>query len=119
MSIKSDVILCYITFDTIARAKAVGKHLLDRRVAACVNIFPKMKPVFFWPPQENIIDESSEEVVLIAKTIESKYLELEKQVIKLHIYDTPCIIAIPTSHVSKKYYDWLISELNYEPWMKK
>lgn len=114
----TDIILCYITCDNVPQAKAIGKHLLDRRVAACINIFPNMQPLFFWPPRANKIDTSNE-VVLIAKTIESKYAELEKEVIKVHSYDTPCIIAIPTTHVSTKYYDWLVNELNYEPWKNK
>ncbi|MEK7164063.1 MAG: divalent cation tolerance protein CutA [Patescibacteria group bacterium] len=49
--------------------------------------------MFWWPP------------------IESKYEALEKEIIKIHTYDTPCIIVIPTTHVAKKYYDWIKGEL--------
>lgn len=107
---KSDLLMVYITCDDVAQAKSIGRHLLKQRVAACINIFPEMQPMFWWPPKAGKIDESKE-VVLIAKTIESKYKELEKEVIKVHSYDTPCIIAIPTYHVTKKYYDWIVEEL--------
>lgn len=106
----TDLLLCYITCESVDQAKEIGRHLLQKRLCACVNIFPDMKPMFFWPPKSGKIDESSE-VVLIAKTIESKYQALEKEVIKIHTFDTPCIIAIPTAHVSQKYYNWLVGEI--------
>ncbi len=107
----TDLLLVYITCESVEQAKTIGKHLMEKRLCACVNIFPDMQPMFFWPPKENNIDESKE-VVLIAKTTEDKYQELENEVHNVHSYDVPCVIAIPTAHVSKKYYDWLISELN-------
>lgn len=109
----TNVLLVYITCESVKQAKQIGKHLMDKRLCACVNIFPEMMPMFFWPPKSGTIDESKE-VVLITKTIESKYQELEDEVHKVHSYDTPCVIAIPTQHMSKKYYDWLIEELEFE-----
>jgi len=91
-------------------AKKIGKHLLNKRLAACINIFPDIQPMFFWPPKSGKIDESHE-VVLIAKTTEDLYDSLEKEVTAIHSFDTPCIMAIPTAHVSKKYYDWLMGEI--------
>lgn len=106
----SDLLLVYITCDSVEQAESIGKHLLNKRLCACINIFPEMQPYFFWPPKSGKID-GSKEVVLIAKTTEAKYATLEVEVEKVHTYDTPCIIAIPTAHVNKKYYDWLVSEL--------
>jgi len=94
----------------VKQAKEIGKHLMKMKLSACVNIFPEMQPMFFWPPQSGIIDENKE-VVLIAKTIDSKYKQLEKEVQKVHSFDVPCIIGIPVKYVSQKYYDWLIGEL--------
>lgn len=106
----TDMILCYITCDSVQQAKEIGKHLMGKRLCACVNIFPEMEPMFFWPPKSGKIDESKE-VVLIAKTLESKYALLEKEVAKIHTYDVPCIFSLPVTHVSKKYYDWIVGEL--------
>jgi uncharacterized protein involved in tolerance to divalent cations len=55
--------------------------------------------MFFWPPKSGKIDESRE-VVLIAKTIESKYQQLEKKVASVYGYDVPCIFAVPVAHVA-------------------
>jgi periplasmic divalent cation tolerance protein len=104
------LLLCYITCESVKEAKKIGKHLLNMRLAACINIFPDMQPMFFWPPKSGKIDESKE-VVLIAKTTEDHYQKLENEVTKIHSFDTPCVIAIPTKHVSKKYYDWLMGEI--------
>lgn len=106
----TDMLLCYITCDSVNQAKKIGKHLMDRKLCACVNIFPEMQPMFFWPPKSGNIDESKE-VVLIAKTVENKYQQLEEEVHKVHTYDVPCIFAIPVQHVAKKYYDWLVGEM--------
>ncbi|MFC1625243.1 divalent-cation tolerance protein CutA [Patescibacteria group bacterium] len=106
-----DLLLVYVTCDSVKEAKRMGKHLMNKRLCACVNIFPEMQPMFFWPPKKNKIDESKE-VVMIVKTIEDKYKKLESEISKIHTYDVPCIIAIPTKYVSQKYYDWLIGELD-------
>ncbi len=106
----TDMILVYITCESEKQAKEIGRHLLEKRMCACVNIFPNMHPMFWWPPKENKIDES-EEVVLIAKTIESKYQALEDEIYKIHTYETPCVFSIPVTHVAKKYYEWIKGEL--------
>lgn len=107
----SDMILVYVTCDSEEEAKNIGKHLMQKRLCACVNIFPEMKPMFFWPPNSGNIDESKE-VVLLLKTTEDKWSAIESEIYKLHSYDTPCIFSIPVTHVGQKYYDWLVGELN-------
>jgi periplasmic divalent cation tolerance protein len=104
------MILVYITCESVEQAKKIAKHLMNKKLCACVNIFPEMYPMFFWPPNSGKIDESKE-VVLIAKTIDPKYDELESEVLKIHSYEVPCVFALPVSHVSKSYYEWLIGEM--------
>lgn len=106
----SDLLLVYVTCDNEKEAKKIGKHLLEKRLCGCVNIYKDMTPMFFWPPKSGKIDESSE-VALIVKTIESKYKEVENEIKKIHSFDTPCIIALPVKHVAKKYYDWICEEI--------
>jgi periplasmic divalent cation tolerance protein len=106
----TDMILVYITCDSVTQAKQIGRHLMDKKLCACVNIFSDMQPMFFWPPKSGKIDESKE-VVLIAKTVDSKYQTLEDEVHEIHTYDVPCVFAIPVKHVAKKYYDWLVGEM--------
>lgn len=104
------LILVYTTWESEEQAKKAGKHLLEKRICACVNIYTNMQPIFWWPPKENKLD-GSKEVVMIVKTLKSKYEELEKEIYKIHTYDTPCIIAIPTYKVNKDYHDWIKGEI--------
>ncbi len=108
-----DLILVYTTWGSTDQAKKAARELLNKRVCACVNIYPQMEPMFWWPPKENKIDESKE-VVMIIKTLEEKYEELEKEIYRIHTYDTPCIIAIPTYKVNKDYYEWIKGEIEME-----
>src|SRR4030042_2247264 len=102
----SKLLLVYITCGSLGQAQKSGRDLLKKRLAACINIFPHMQSMFFWPPKSGKIDESHE-VVLIAKTIESKYKALEKEVHQIHSSDIPCVMAIPVKYVAKKYFNWL------------
>lgn len=106
----SELVLVYTTWESVEQAKTAGKHLLEKRVCGCINIYPEMYPMFWWPPKENKIDESKE-VVMIIKTLKKNYENLEKEIYKIHTYDTPCIIAIPTYKVNKDYYNWIKDEI--------
>lgn len=77
--------------------------LVEARLAACVQILPAMQSVYRW--QGNI--ERSSEVLLIAKTEEGKFVELERRVREMHSYDTPEIVAVPVRAISEPYREWL------------
>ncbi|OGG04132.1 hypothetical protein A2Z33_03135 [Candidatus Gottesmanbacteria bacterium RBG_16_52_11] len=102
--------LTYITCKDESEAMRIGTELLRRRLCGCINIIPAMTSVYFWPPESDAIEEAHE-TVLIAKTIPERYPELEQTVLKIHSYDTPCVMAIPVSQVADKYYRWLMKEM--------
>lgn len=105
------MIVVYVTCSDLAEAKKIGRHLFAKRLCTCINIFPqKVHPMYWWPPKANKIDETPETVMLI-KTIERKYKEVEKEVCRVHSSDTPCIFALPVVHVYKPYFDWLKGEI--------
>ena len=106
----SEMILVYVTCENVEQAKSIGKHLMEKRLCACVNIFPNMQPMFWWPPHANKIDESTE-VVLLVKSLESKYQEIEDEIHKIHTYELPCVFAWKVDHVSPKYYEWIKGEV--------
>lgn len=108
-----ELILVYTTWESEKQAKKAGEHLLKKRICACINIYPEMHPIFWWPPKQNLIDESKE-VVMIIKTLKNKYEELEKEIYKIHPYEVPCIIAIPTYKVNKDYLDWIKGEIEFK-----
>lgn len=97
----------YITTSSIDEARALGRKILDQRLAACINIIPMMESMYWW--QGEI--ESAEEVVLIAKTTSDLLDELTKMVKSNHSYSCPCIAAIPVSPGNNDYFQWLAENL--------
>ena len=106
----SDLILIYITCGSVEDARCIGRHLLEKRVCGCVNIFPEMQPMYWWPPKANTIEEQPE-VVLIVKTLQKYFTKVEAEVRRLHPAETPCLIAMPVSNVNNDYYQWIKGEL--------
>lgn len=104
------MILIYITCNNEEEAQKIGKHLLEKRLCGCFNIINGMHATYWWPPKSDKIEESNE-TILIVKTLENKFDEIEKEVLKVHSSDTPCLIAIPAVNVAKKYFEWIKGEI--------
>ncbi len=92
----------YITASSKGEAEKLAKHLLEKKLAACVNIFP-IKSYFWW---EGKIEEA-EEYGMIVKTRAEKFSALRDEVKKLHSYTVPCICAIPIERGLKEFLDWI------------
>ena len=84
-------------------AARLADMLVAARLAACVQILPEMESVYRWQGKV----ERQAEVLLIAKTVQSKFSELEREVRALHSYDTPEIVALPIVAGSEAYLRWL------------
>ena len=81
----------YITASSVEEAEIIGRNLVSRKLAACVNIISGMKSIYHW---EGKI-ETGDEVILIAKTKEALVDELTENVKALHSYKCPCVISLP------------------------
>jgi periplasmic divalent cation tolerance protein len=99
-------IFVYTTWPSVVEAEQAGRTLVERRLAACVNILPGMISLYWW---EGKIDRG-EEAVMIVKTRAAMAAEVESAVKELHPYTTPAILVIPLEHVEKTYLGWLMAE---------
>lgn len=106
----SDFLLIYALCKNKSEAKTIGRSLLEKKLCVCVNILPKVESFYFWPPKSNKI-ESSKEAVLLIKTLEAKYEDIEKEIIASHSYEIPCIFAMKPFKVFNGYNNWLKMEL--------
>ncbi len=97
------ILLIYSTFATLEEAKACGQALVERRLAACVNILPGMVSVYEW---QGALD-SDEEVVMIVKTRAGIVEETRSALAAIHPYDTPAILTLATEDVNAPYAGWL------------
>jgi periplasmic divalent cation tolerance protein len=84
-------------------AERIANHLVENRLAACVNISSQVKSVYRW--QGEI--ETAEEYVLSIKTSASSYDELELAILSLHPYELPEIVAIPVVTGLQNYLGWI------------
>jgi periplasmic divalent cation tolerance protein len=103
----SEPIVVLMTAANAEEAERIAQALVERRLAACVQILPAIKSVYRWKGE--IASES--EVLLLAKTSGEKFVELERAVRAVHSYETPEIIALPVNLASEPYLKWLIDSV--------
>ncbi len=91
-----------------ALANTLADKLVHERLAACVQILPQMTSVYFWDGDV----QRDEEHLLLIKTREDRYVEVENFIRENHTYDTPEIVALRPVRVSDEYRGWLDASLN-------
>jgi periplasmic divalent cation tolerance protein len=103
----TDAIAIFITAANSEEASRLAEMLVEKHLAACVQILPEMESVYRWQGKV----ERQGEVLLIAKTARSKFEELEKEVRARHSYETPEIVAVQLTTSSSPYLEWLKASL--------
>ena len=99
-------IIVLITVSSPEEGEKIAKALVEKRVAACVNIVPGLRSIYRW--QGKICDDK--EALMILKTKKALFKQIVARVEKLHSYDVPEIIAMPIIEGSSKYLSWLNKE---------
>jgi len=100
---KEDPIIIITTTASPAEADKIAKYLVEKQLAACVNIIPKIKSHYRWKG-EVVCDE---EWLLIIKTITSAEQDIMEQIKILHSYELPEIIVLPISRGDREYLQWI------------
>ncbi len=92
--------------ETKEQAQKIARHLVEKKLAACVQISGPIESTYHWKGK---VETASEWLCLI-KTRESLFKKVEAAIKKLHPYETPEIIAVPIIKGSKEYLKWLDAE---------
>ena len=99
-------VFVYTTWPSTVEAETAGRALVERRLAACVNILPGMISHYWW---QGAI-ERAEEVVMIIKTRALLAEAVREAVKKLHSYTTPAVLFLPLEGGDPAYLGWLMQE---------
>ncbi len=92
-----------VTCRNSAEAEKIGKELVEKRLAACVNVMPEIKSLFFWNKKLN----EENEALLLVKTNRVLFSKLSASVKRHHSYEVPEIIALPIAAGEKHYLSWV------------
>ena len=103
----TDKIVVLTTCDSEKHAAQLARHLVEHRLAACVNILPKARSIYRW--KENIEDAS--EWFLVIKSRRDLFAALRAEIQKIHTYEVPEVIAIPIVDGSEAYLGWLDAQV--------
>jgi periplasmic divalent cation tolerance protein len=99
-----EVVVVLTTWPSVEMARAIGRKLVDEKLAACANIVPAIESIYRWQGKV----ETSPEVLVIFKTTEERYAQLESRIRGLHSYDVPEIICLPVSGGLPSYLTWVV-----------
>jgi periplasmic divalent cation tolerance protein len=106
----TDKIVVLSTCASEEEAGRLANLLLERRLAACVNILPSVKSVYRWKGEI----ESAPECLLIIKSARAQFDALRAALESAHSYELPEALALPVIDGSPAYLEWLAGSLQAE-----
>lgn len=95
------------TAPTVEAAEYLAETLVSEGLAACVNLIPGVKSIYRW--QGELCRDN--EVYIVMKSDAAHLPQLEARLRELHPYQVPAFVALPASHVSDSYGQWLHDNL--------
>ncbi len=99
------IVLC--TAGSEDEARKIARHLVEHRLAACVNIIPHIESIYRWKDKM----ESSEEWLMLIKTTADEFSAVRAAIQELHSYELPECIAVSIEEGSSEYLQWLESSM--------
>ena len=91
------------TTSTSEEAETLAHLLVGNKLAACVQILPKMKSIYFW--EGKVMTEP--EHLLLIKTRDENFDDVSRFIRRNHTYDAPEIVAIRADRISEDYLKWI------------
>ncbi len=89
-------------------ARKIARQLVDRRLAACVNVVPQIESIYRWQGKV----ESSQEWLLIIKTTAAQFPGVRDAIGELHSYDVPECISVVIEDGSEEYLNWIVDSVD-------
>ena len=96
-------LIVFVTCQSASEAEIIARTVVEEHLAACVNVMPGVRSCYMWEREM----KWSEEVLLLIKTTEVRFLALQTRIRELHSYDVPEIVGVPIGIGFDKYLDWV------------
>lgn len=103
----TDKIVVLSTCGTAEEAERIARQLIEKRLAACVNVVAGARSIYRWRGKI----EDAPETVMIIKSRRDLFDPLRAELEKLHSYEVPEVVALPIVEGSHGYLSWLEREL--------
>src|SRR5215510_2279201 len=103
MSNAAEALVVLTTMEKQEDGARLAALLVERELAACVQILPPMVSISRW---QGAIERANE-VLLLIKTTAAAYPLLETTIKENHPYQTPELVALPVEAGSDDYLNWL------------
>ena len=91
------------TTETKEQAENIAQHLVETKLAACVQILGPITSIYRWKGKV----ENAQEWLCLIKTRDNLYAKVEAAIKSVHSYETPEIISVPIIEGSKEYLSWI------------
>jgi len=98
-----EALIVQCTASSREEARAIGRALLEARLAACVSISGEVESHYWW---RGALEQAGE-VLLLIKTTRERFDEVRRTILEHHSYEVPEIIALPIVAGHQAYLDWL------------
>lgn len=99
----SDHLVVLSTVERADDAERIARALVERGLAACVNVVPGLVSIYRWKGEV----ERAEERLLLIKTRAERFEAVREALVALHPYDVPEALALPVADGHRPYLDWL------------
>lgn len=107
----SKLLVVVTSFPNVEAAQVFARALVEKNLAACVQLMGGIQSIYRW--EGKICEE--QEVLLSAKTTDSRWLEIAAFIQSTHPYDLPEILAFSPEQYEKQYCKWVESEVHSKP----
>lgn len=102
----SDIATVYAVFGSQEEAERIGRAMIEKRLAACVNILGPAQSIYRWDGDI----ETAEEVPALFKTTMDAANALIAAITQMHSYDVPAVCLWPIARTLERYAEWINSE---------
>ncbi len=106
MSAAPEALVVLVTAPSAEKAAELGRALVSERLAACANVLPGIRSIYWW--EGKVQDEP--EALIVLKTTRARFEALRDRVLALHPYQVPEVVALRIEAGSEKYLEWIAGE---------